>query len=79
MCYILCPGSILNLSLWLSPLACPVTYFLAWLNNYATRASLTPYLFFGPALTMLLMVLVSIGMKTIVTALLDSVKSLKSE
>ncbi|MCF0062818.1 ABC transporter permease [Dyadobacter chenwenxiniae] len=59
----------------------PVTYFLAsaWLDNYATRASLTPYLFFGPALTMLLMVLVSIGMKTIATALLDPVKSLRSE
>ncbi|MHA4740669.1 ABC transporter permease [Dyadobacter sp. MSC1_007] len=59
----------------------PVTYFLAtaWLDNYATRASLTPYLFFGPALTMLLMVLVSIGMKTIGTALLDPVKSLRSE
>lgn len=59
----------------------PVTYFLAgaWLDNYATRATLTPYLFAGPALTMLLMVLVSIGMKTVATALLDPVKSLKSE
>lgn len=59
----------------------PVTYFLAaaWLDNFATRAALTPYLFAGPALTMLLMVLVSIGTKTIATALLDPVKSLKSE
>lgn len=59
----------------------PVTYFLAsaWLDNYATRASLTPYLFVGPALTMLLMVMVSIGMKTIATALLNPVKSLRSE
>ncbi|GGH26684.1 ABC transporter permease [Dyadobacter endophyticus] len=59
----------------------PVTYFLAsaWLDNYATRASLTPYLFAGPALTMLVLVLVSISVKTIATALLDPVKSLRSE
>ena len=59
----------------------PVTYFLAsaWLDNYATRTTLAPYLFAGPALTMLLMVLVSIGMKTVATALLDPVKSLRSD
>jgi len=59
----------------------PVTYFLAgaWLDNYATRATLTPYLFAGPALAMLLLVLLSIGMKTVATALLDPVKSLRNE
>ncbi|WP_353718707.1 hypothetical protein [Dyadobacter sp. 676] len=39
----------------------------------------SPYLFVGLALTMLLVVLVSIGMKTIAAALPNPVKSLRSE
>ncbi|SDF90833.1 putative ABC transport system permease protein [Dyadobacter soli] len=59
----------------------PLTYFLAnaWLDNYASRAELTLYVFAGPAILILLMVLISIGGRTIATALLDPVKSLRSE
>ncbi|QRQ99802.1 ABC transporter permease [Dyadobacter sandarakinus] len=59
----------------------PVTYFLAhaWLDNYASRTELTVYLFAGPAVLILLMVLLSIGSRTIAAALLNPVKSLRSE
>ncbi len=71
----------LKLILLATVIGLPLTYFLAsaWLDNYAARTQLTFYMFVGPAVTMLLMVLVSIGSKTIATALLNPVKSLRSE
>ncbi|MBC3786951.1 ABC transporter permease [Spirosoma utsteinense] len=59
----------------------PVTYFLVinWLANYAARIELSWWLFAAPALFILLLVLVSIGSKTIATALMNPVKSLRSE
>ncbi|AUD07349.1 hypothetical protein CWM47_17040 [Spirosoma pollinicola] len=59
----------------------PITYFLVknWLANYAARIDLSWWLFAAPALFILLLVLVSIGSKTIATALMNPVKSLRSE
>jgi putative ABC transport system permease protein len=59
----------------------PLTYFLVsnWLANYATRIDLTVWVFAVPAMFILLLVLISIGSKTISTALLNPVKSLRSE
>ncbi|MCF0074911.1 ABC transporter permease [Dyadobacter sp. CY261] len=62
-------------------IAIPVTYFLAdaWLSSYASHTELTFYIFTGPAIVVLLMAIISIGGKTIATALLNPVKSLRSE
>ncbi|MCX6214282.1 FtsX-like permease family protein [Spirosoma sp.] len=59
----------------------PVTYFLVknWLANYATRIELSWWLFAAPALLILILVLISISSKTIATALMNPVKSLRSE
>ncbi len=59
----------------------PITYFLVknWLTNYATRIELSWWLFAAPALLVLVLVLVSISSKTIATALMNPVKSLRSE
>ncbi|QMW03128.1 FtsX-like permease family protein [Spirosoma foliorum] len=59
----------------------PITYFLVknWLANYAARIELSWWLFAVPALLVLCLVLVSIGSKTIATALMNPVKSLKTE
>ncbi|GAB3895784.1 ABC transporter permease [Spirosoma agri] len=59
----------------------PITYLLVsnWLANYAVRIELSWWLFAVPALLILLLVLVSIGSKTIATALMNPVKSLRSE
>ncbi len=59
----------------------PITYFLVknWLTNYAVRIELSWWLFATPALLVLFLVLVSIGSKTIATALMNPVKSLRSE
>lgn len=59
----------------------PSTYFLAtgWLANYSVRVELTLWLFAVPALFVLFLVLVSIGGKTITAALMNPVKSLRSE
>ncbi|GAB3758327.1 FtsX-like permease family protein [Spirosoma pomorum] len=59
----------------------PITYLLVrnWLTNYATRIELSWWLFAAPALLILLLVLLSIGSKTITTALMNPVKSLRSE
>ena len=59
----------------------PITYFIVtnWLANYAVRIELSWWLFAAPALLVLLLVLVSIGSKTITTALMNPVKSLRSE
>uniref|UniRef100_UPI003B3A7F0F ABC transporter permease n=1 Tax=Spirosoma sp. TaxID=1899569 RepID=UPI003B3A7F0F len=59
----------------------PITYVVVknWLANYATRIELNWWLFAMPALLVLLLVLLSIGSKTIATALMNPVKSLRSE
>ncbi|GAB4010001.1 ABC transporter permease [Spirosoma migulaei] len=59
----------------------PITYFLVknWLANYAARIELSWWLFAVPALLVMCLVLVSIGSKTIATALMNPVKSLKTE
>ncbi|GAB3990901.1 ABC transporter permease [Spirosoma daeguense] len=59
----------------------PITYVVVknWLANYATRIELSWWLFAAPALLVLLLVLISIGSKTIATALMNPIKSLRSE
>ena len=59
----------------------PITYFIIknWLANYAVRIELSWWLFASPALLVMLLVLVSISSKTIATALMNPVKSLRSE
>ncbi|GAB3711467.1 ABC transporter permease [Spirosoma flavus] len=59
----------------------PITYFLVsnWLSNYASRVELSWWLFGIPIGLILFLVLVSIGSKTIATALINPVKSLRSE
>ncbi|NID10460.1 ABC transporter permease [Fibrivirga algicola] len=59
----------------------PITYFIVtnWLANYAVRIDLSWWLFAAPAFLVLVLVLVSIGGKTIATALMNPVKSLRSE
>ena len=59
----------------------PITYFLVknWLADYAVRIELSWWLFAAPALLILLLVLLSISSKTITTALMNPVKSLRSE
>ncbi|GAB2790027.1 ABC transporter permease [Rhabdobacter roseus] len=59
----------------------PITYFLIenWLANYASRIELSWWLFAAPAALVLLLVVISIGGKTMSTALMNPVKSLRSE
>ncbi|GAB3798996.1 ABC transporter permease [Spirosoma humi] len=59
----------------------PITYFLVrnWLTSYAARIELSWWLFAVPALFVLFLVLLSIGGKTIATALMNPVTSLRSE
>ncbi|GAB3772000.1 ABC transporter permease [Spirosoma horti] len=59
----------------------PITYFIVknWLANYAARIELNWWLFAAPALLILVLVLISISSKTIATALMNPVKSLRSE
>jgi len=59
----------------------PITYFIVknWLANYAVRIELSWWLFAAPSLLILVLVLVSIGSKTIAAALMNPVKSLRNE
>jgi putative ABC transport system permease protein len=59
----------------------PITYVLVknWLANYAARIELSWWLFAAPSLLVMLLVVLSIGGKTIATALMNPVKSLRSE
>jgi putative ABC transport system permease protein len=59
----------------------PITYLLVknWLANYASHIELAWWLFAAPSLMVLVLVLVSIGGKTITAALMNPVKSLRSE
>lgn len=59
----------------------PITYVLVdnWLTAYAVRIELSWWLFAVPALFVMVLVLLSISGKTITTALMNPVKSLRSE
>lgn len=59
----------------------PITYFIvkSWLAHYAVRIELSWWLFAVPSLLVLVLVLVSVGSKTIAAALMNPVKSLRSE
>ncbi|AUD07412.1 hypothetical protein CWM47_21060 [Spirosoma pollinicola] len=59
----------------------PITYVVVnnWLSHYAVRIDLSWWLFATPAGLVLLLVLVSIGGKTIGTALMNPVNSLRSD
>ncbi len=78
---ILLSGDFVKTALISLILGIPITYFLVqkWLANYANRIEITWWLFAGPSLVILLLVLISISGKTISTALMNPVKSLKSE
>ena len=59
----------------------PITYFVvnAWLEKFANRIALSWWLFALPSLVILVLTTISIGGKTIKTALMNPVKSLRSE
>jgi putative ABC transport system permease protein len=59
----------------------PLTYFIvsSWLANYAARIELSWWIFAAPAALIMLLVIISVGSKTIASALMNPVKSLKSE
>lgn len=62
-------------------IATPLTWFVLekWLDNYAFRISLTPGLFIGPAILILLVALLTITTQTLRAANTNPVKSLRSE
>ncbi|MFD1143712.1 permease prefix domain 2-containing transporter [Larkinella insperata] len=59
----------------------PITYVVVknWLSHYAARIELSVWLFAAPAGLVLLLVLLSIGGKTIATALMNPVNSLRND
>ncbi|WP_341227742.1 ABC transporter permease [uncultured Arcticibacterium sp.] len=59
----------------------PITYFIIkkWLDSFANRIEISWWLFAIPALTVFLLVLISISAKTLKTALANPVESLKNE
>lgn len=59
----------------------PITYYLAnnWLNNFAFRIELNWWLFIVPILLVLILVIFSVGVKTITTAIANPIKSLRTE
>ncbi|UBM57293.1 ABC transporter permease [Marinilongibacter aquaticus] len=59
----------------------PIAFFLikSWLTNFSSHIEITWWLFALPALLVLFLVLISISGKTISTALMNPVKSLRSE
>lgn len=62
-------------------LATPLTWYVLgkWLDNYAFRISLTPWLFIGPLLLILLVALFTITTQTLQAATSNPVKSLRTE
>ncbi len=62
-------------------IAIPLTYWLLqkWLDNYAFRVSLNPWMFILPALLILLIALLTISTQTVQAASSSPVKSLRSE
>ncbi|MEM1124266.1 MAG: FtsX-like permease family protein, partial [Bacteroidota bacterium] len=59
----------------------PITYFLIsnWLNNFATRIELGGHLFVLPAILVLVLVVLSLSIKTIQTATANPIDCLKEE
>ena len=59
----------------------PITYLLAqrWLENFAFRIELNWWLFFIPVILVFILVIISISIKTIHSALANPVESLRSE
>jgi len=62
-------------------IATPLTWFVLekWLDNYAFRISLTPWLFIGPAILILVVALLTITTQTLRAANANPVKSLRAE
>ena len=62
-------------------IATPLTWFVLgkWLENYAFRISLTPWLFIGPAILILLVALLTITTQTLRAASANPVKALRTE
>lgn len=59
----------------------PITYYLAqnWLNNFAFRIELNWWMFLAPIFLVFLLVIFSISIKTVTTALANPIKSLRTE
>ena len=62
-------------------IATPLTWFVLekWLDNYAFRINLTPWLFIGPAILILLIALLTITTQTLRAASANPVKALRTE
>lgn len=62
-------------------IATPLTWYVLgkWLDNYAFRISLTPWLFIGPFILILTVALLTITTQTLYAATASPVKSLRSE
>jgi len=62
-------------------IACPVAYYImhAWLNNYASRVSITAMQFFWPVTALGLVTLVLIALQTLKAATANPMKHLRSE
>jgi putative ABC transport system permease protein len=59
----------------------PLTYFMAdrWLNNFAFRINIGWIMFVAPAITLLVISVVTVGLQTIKTGLVSPAKSLRAE
>ncbi len=59
----------------------PITYFLVnkWLENFATRIELGGHLFIFPAILVLILVILSLSLKTVQTAMANPIDCLKEE
>ncbi len=62
-------------------IAAPVTYYLLqqWLQDYAFKITISPWMFILPALVILILALVTISTQTIKVASANPVKSLRTE
>ncbi len=62
-------------------LAAPVTYYLIyqWLQDYAFKINISPWMFIVPGLVILMLALLTISMQTVKVASANPVKSLRTE
>ncbi|MBC7828347.1 MAG: ABC transporter permease [Chitinophagaceae bacterium] len=62
-------------------IATPITYYLLrqWLENYAFKININPWMFIIPALIILSIALITVSMKAIKAATANPVKSLRTE
>jgi putative ABC transport system permease protein len=62
-------------------IASPLTYFLfnQWLQNYAFKSPVSPWMFILPALLILLVAILTVSLQTIKAATANPVKSLRTE